>query len=89
MARQSSNPVFQRSTALHESLRGTGQYAPSADQVAGVYNTPARLTFDDIVVKTSILLGIIVVTGTVAWVANVSMGVAVVAGPRRLRAWRS
>ena len=80
MARQSSNPVFQRSTALHESLRGTGQYAPTPDEVGGIYNTPARLTFDDIVVKTGLLLGIIVVTGTAAWVANVGMGVAVVAG---------
>ncbi len=80
MARQSSNPVFQRSTALHESLRGTGQYAPSADEVGRIYGTPARLSYDDIVVKTSILLGIIVVTGTVAWVADLGMGVAVVAG---------
>ncbi len=80
MARQSNNPVFQRSTPLHESLRGSGLTAPSADQVAGIYNTPARLTYDDIVVKTGILLGIIVVTGTAAWVADLPMGVAVVAG---------
>ena len=80
MARQSSNPVFQRSTALHESLRGTGQYAPSADQVAGLYNTPARLTYDDIVVKTGLLLGIIVVTGTFAWVTDLGIGVAMIAG---------
>ncbi len=80
MARQSSNPVFQRSTALHESLRGTGQYAPSASDVAGIYNTPARLTYDDIVLKTGLLLGIIVVTGTFAWVADVGFGVAAIAG---------
>ncbi len=80
MARQSSNPVFQRSTPLHESLRGTGQYAPSADEVAGIYNTPARLTYDDIVVKTGLLLGIIVVTGTAAWVLDLGMGVGALAG---------
>lgn len=80
MARQSSNPVFQRSTALHESLNGTGHVAPSADQVAGLYNTPARLTYDDIVVKTGLLLGIIVVTGTFAWVTDLGLGVALMAG---------
>ncbi|MCW2778529.1 MAG: hypothetical protein JWN17_2254 [Frankiales bacterium] len=80
MARQSSNPVFQRSTALHESLRGTGQYAPSADEVAGIYATPTRLTYDDIVVKTGILLGIIVVTGTAAWVGDLSTGAGALAG---------
>ncbi|MCU1691540.1 MAG: hypothetical protein JWM64_631 [Frankiales bacterium] len=80
MARQSSNPVFQRSTALHESLRGTGHYAPTADEVGGIYNTPARLTFDDIVVKTGLLLGIIVVTGTAAWVSDAGMGVGALAG---------
>jgi uncharacterized YccA/Bax inhibitor family protein len=80
MARESSNPVFQRSTPLHESLRGSGHLAPSPGQVADIYNTPARLTYDDIVVKTGILLGIIVVTGTAAWVAGISMGVAAVAG---------
>ena len=80
MARQSSNPVFQRSTALHESLRGTGINAPTADELGGIYNTPTRLTYDDIVVKTGLLLGIIVVTGTAAWVADVGMGVAALAG---------
>lgn len=80
MARQSSNPVFQRSTALHESLRGSGYPAPTADEVAGIYNTPSRLTYDDIVMKTGLLLGIIVVTGTAAWVANISFGVAAAAG---------
>lgn len=79
MASQSSNPVFQRSTALHESLRGTGYPTPSADHLGELYNTPQRLTFDDIVVKTGILLGIIVVTGAFSW-AFLGMGAAVLAG---------
>ncbi len=77
MARQSSNPVFQRSAPLHESLRGSGYAAPTVDQVAGIYHTPQRLTMDDVVVKTSLLLGVIVATGTAAWVLNVGQGVAV------------
>jgi uncharacterized YccA/Bax inhibitor family protein len=80
MARESTNPVFQRSPQLHESLRGTGFAAPTADEVAGIYNTPARLTYDDIVVKTGLLLGIVVVTGAAAWALDLSMGVAALAG---------
>lgn len=78
MPRQSSNPVFTRSTPLHESLRGTGYAAPTADQVAGIYAAPQRMTWDDIVVKTGLLLGIAVTTGAFAWVA-LPFGVAIIA----------
>lgn len=57
MAMQSSNPVFSR-----------GSFdTPSVAQVEDIYRTPARLTVDDIVMKTGILLGIIVVTGALTW----------------------
>lgn len=72
---QSSNPVFQRSAPLQESLRG----APSPQYVADLYNTPARLTVDDIMVKTGVLLGLLVTTGAAAWVLNVGFGVVAVA----------
>jgi len=66
---QSSNPVFGSSPTLKGS--------PTAAQVEEIYRTPQRLTMDDIVVKTSLLLGIILVTGTVAWVADVGPGLVV------------
>lgn len=80
MARESTNPVFQRSAPLHESLRGTGYAAPTPEQVAGIYNTPQRLTLDDVMVKTGLLLGIIVVTGALAWAVNLGGGAAAGAG---------
>lgn len=72
MALQSSNnPVFARSAPLIESLRG----APTAQEVADVYGAPQRLTVDDIMVKTGILLGLFVVTGTAAWAFGAGTGV--------------
>jgi uncharacterized YccA/Bax inhibitor family protein len=76
MALQSSNnPVFARSAPLIESLRG----APSVQDVTDVYGAPARLTVDDIMVKTGTLLGLLVVTGAAAWALDVSYGVVAVA----------
>ncbi len=76
MALQSSNnPVFQRSAPLIESLRG----APTAQEVADVYGAPQRLTVDDIMVKTGVLLGLMVVTGAAAWALDLSFGVVILA----------
>lgn len=72
---QSSNPVFQRSAPLIESLRG----APTAQEAAAVYGTPQRLTVDDIMVKTGLLLGILVVTGALAWSLDLGGGLVAVA----------
>ncbi len=72
---QSSNPVFQRSAPLHESLRG----APSPQLVADIYGTPQRLTYDDIMVRTGVLLGLMVTTGAAAWVLGVGFGVVAIA----------
>ena len=70
MARsESSNPVFQRSQPLRESLGGygpDGRPVPSAQDVADIYGAPQRLTMDDIAVKTGILLGLLVTTGFAA-----------------------
>ena len=84
MARmESNNPVFARSEPLARSLQqGVGFHppAPSADDVAALYATPQRMTMDDVIVKTGILLGIIVVVGAASWVLDVPIGVALLAG---------
>jgi uncharacterized YccA/Bax inhibitor family protein len=84
MARmESNNPVFARSEPLARSLsQGVGfhQPAPSAEDVAAIYATPQRMTMDDVVVKTGILLGIVVAVGAASWVLQVPIGVALLAG---------
>jgi uncharacterized YccA/Bax inhibitor family protein len=72
---QSSNPVFRNTP----SLRKPGAGYPTAQDVSAIYDTPQRLTMDDVVVKTAILLGVIVVTGAAAWVANVGPGLLIAA----------
>ena len=68
---QSSNPVFTRAPSLQPRTFGAPGY-PSAGQVEDVYRTPMRLSMDDIVVKTSLLLAVIAVTGTFSWLADPS-----------------
>ncbi len=84
MARiESNNPVFARSEPLARSLQqGVGFHppAPSADDVAAIYATPQRMTMDDVIVKTGLLLGIIVVVGAASWVLQVPIGIAMLAG---------
>ena len=63
---ESSNPVFGNAPTLKRS--------PSVAQVEDVFRTPQRLTMDDVVMKTGLLLGIIVVTGAAAWLADVGPG---------------
>ncbi len=79
---QSNNPVFQRSEPLARSLQhGTGFHpAPSADEVSAIYTTPQRMTLDDVIVKTGILLGIIVVLGAGAWITDLPLGAGFLAG---------
>ncbi len=76
---QSSNPVFGRSPGLKESTFGAPGF-PSSGDVEDIYRAPQRLTLDDVVMKTGILLGIILVTGTIAWVGDFSGGVIALAG---------
>jgi uncharacterized YccA/Bax inhibitor family protein len=63
---ESSNPVFGNAPTLKRT--------PSVAQVEEIFRTPQRLTMDDIVVKTSLLLGLVLVTGTLAWVSDVGPG---------------
>ena len=66
---ESSNPVFGSAPTLKQS--------PTAAQVEEIYRTPQRLTMDDVVMKTGLLLGIIVVTGAAAWVLDAGPGLVV------------
>jgi uncharacterized YccA/Bax inhibitor family protein len=84
MARiESHNPVFARSEPLARGLQsGVGFHTPtpSADDVAAMYATPQRMTMDDVIVKTGVLLGIVLVTGAAAWVLELGMGIGLLAG---------
>lgn len=66
---ESSNPVFGNAPTLKRS--------PTVAQVEDIYRTPQRLTMDDIVVKTGLLLGVIVVTGAAAWVLDAGPGLVI------------
>lgn len=78
---ESNNPVFARSEPLARSLsQGVGFHpAPSADEVENLYRTPQRMTMDDVVVKTGILLAIVVGVGAASWYLQVGIGVAMIA----------
>lgn len=72
---QSNNPVFGNAPALKQSFGAPG--FPTVGQVEDIYRTPQRLTMDDVVVKTGILLGIVVVTGAVAWIGDLAPGLVI------------
>ncbi|MCY7365445.1 MAG: Bax inhibitor-1/YccA family protein [Frankiaceae bacterium] len=78
---ESNNPVFARSEPLARSLsHGVGFHpAPSADEVENLYRTPQRMTMDDVVVKTGILLAIVVGVGAASWYLQVGIRVAMIA----------
>ena len=75
---QSSNPVFGRSPSLKAPTFDAPGY-PTPGEVEDIYRTPQRMTLDDVVMKTGILLGIVVVAGAFAWIADLSMGVIMIA----------
>ncbi len=78
---QSNNPVFARSEPLARSMQqGVGFHAPSVDDVAAIYATPQRMTLDDVIVKTGLLLGTMVLTGAAAWVLDLGGGAVALAG---------
>lgn len=72
---QSSNPVFERSPSLKK-----GAAWPTPGDVEDIYRTPQRLTIDDVVVKTGILLAVLVAAGAVAWVGDAPAGLVGLAG---------
>jgi uncharacterized YccA/Bax inhibitor family protein len=79
---ESNNPVFSRSEPLRAASQGVGFHtpAPSAEDVAAIYSTPQRMTMDDVVVKTGILLAIVVGVGAASWYLQVPIGMALLAG---------
>jgi uncharacterized YccA/Bax inhibitor family protein len=79
---ESNNPVFSRNETLARGMQqGVGFHAPapSAEDVAAIYATPQRMTLDDVIMKTGILLAIVVVTGAFSW-TFLPTGVALLAG---------
>lgn len=79
---ESNNPVFSRSESLRAAQQGVGFHtpAPSAEDVAAIYGTPQRMTMDDVVVKTGVLLAIVVGVGAASWYLQVPIGLALMAG---------
>lgn len=79
---ESNNPVFARSESLRTATQGVGfrTPAPTADDVAAIYATPQRMTMEDVVVKTGLLLAIVVGVGAASWYLQVPIGVALLAG---------
>ncbi|GAA3200416.1 Bax inhibitor-1/YccA family protein [Actinocorallia longicatena] len=78
---ESRNPVFR--SIGQDAQRGQ---APSPQQLHDMYNAPAyappagrTMTLDDVVVKGLMTLGLLTVTGTVAWVLDLSVGIGFVA----------
>ena len=79
-AQQSNNPVFQRSETLARAAQQSyGFRTPGASDEA-VYAPTDRMTLDDVIVKTGILLGIVAVVGGTSWVADLGLGVGMLAG---------
>lgn len=69
---QSKNPVFARREPF-----GSAGYAPSADQLNEMYSAPSyqdpatlrgRMTLDDVVVRTAMTLGTVILVAAAAWV---------------------
>jgi len=69
---QSSNPVFGNAPTLKQ--------APSVGQLEEIYRTPRALTMDDVVIKTSLLLGLVVLFGAGAWALDAGPGLVFGAG---------
>jgi uncharacterized YccA/Bax inhibitor family protein len=67
----SSNPVFAQAPTLK---------TPSPQELQDLYDAPQRLTLDDVVNKTGLLLGLLAITGAGAWVLDAGMGVVMLAG---------
>jgi uncharacterized YccA/Bax inhibitor family protein len=80
---QSNNPVFQRSETLARAAQpgvGFRTPAPTAEDVAAIYGTPQRMTIDDVIVKTGLLLAVVVGVGAASWYLGVPLGIAALAG---------
>lgn len=78
---RSSNPILTREGAF-----GRGA-PPTADQLSQMYNAPSagpplaaerRMTLDDVVLRTAATLGVLIVVGAAAWIADLGIGFAVI-----------
>ena len=72
---QSSNPVLSRKDAFTPAQRyatfGQGiPTPPTSDELGTIYATPARMTLDDVVVRTGMMLALLVTTGAITWAAS-------------------
>lgn len=89
---RSSNPVLGRAfnnrgyAAMGNPAAGNQTTATAPESLEILYKAPAasslrtgRMTIEDVVARTSILFGILLITGAFAWTANVGMGVAMIA----------
>ena len=71
----SSNPVLGRGFGQNQQYASWNAPAPSAGDLQDIYDRPAYaptryLTLDDVVMKTAATLGVVLVTGTIAWIFN-------------------
>ncbi|HVF20758.1 MAG TPA: Bax inhibitor-1/YccA family protein [Mycobacteriales bacterium] len=72
---KSSNPVLTRpDTFSRESWP-----APTVGELDAMYAAPGRMTVDDVVMRTAMLLGVILATGSAAWMLELPLGVAMIA----------
>ncbi|NSC22117.1 Bax inhibitor-1/YccA family protein [Streptomyces albus subsp. chlorinus] len=69
-----ANPYAQQPDAAQQTQTAGQPYAPPAAPSAG------RMTMDDVVARTGMTLGLVVVTAAVAWFTGLSLGLAVGAG---------
>ena len=83
---QSSNPVLGRAFNPKKGFASMGSTATATQEspaaLEDLYNAPAasslrtgRMTIDDVVTRTGILFGILVIAGAAAWTLNLGMGV--------------
>ena len=83
---QSSNPVLGRAFNNKRGFASMGSVATdtqgSSATLEDLYNAPAasslrtgRMTIDDVVTRTGILFGVLVVAGAFAWTLNLTIGV--------------
>ena len=81
---QSSNPVLGRAFNNKRGFAAMGTTATATqDSTLGdLYNAPAasslrtgRMTIDDVVTRTAILFGVLVIAGAAAWTLNLGIGV--------------
>jgi len=76
---QSSNPV------LNRSFKNPGYAAVDTKKLEEIYNAPAassartgRMTMDDVITRTGMLLAVLVAAGAISWTLNLGGGVVLI-----------